>query len=52
MFTVAAICSPDCDNGNCTEPGVCSCDEGWNGTTCSDGKFFLYQLYFFSQQEY
>jgi len=27
-------CDPPCDNGVCVEPGVCECDEGFEGDYC------------------
>ena len=33
-----AICSPPCDNGECTAPDTCVCVEGWDGSTCDQGE--------------
>ena len=30
----AAVCSPSCDHGNCTAPGTCTCESGWEGAVC------------------
>jgi len=27
-------CNPPCDNGDCVEPNVCECDEGYEGEYC------------------
>jgi hypothetical protein len=31
----SAICSSNCENGNCTIPGTCLCYPGWYGVNCS-----------------
>merc|ERR1711913_153201 len=28
------LCDPSCDNGECIEPDVCECDEGFTGDYC------------------
>ena len=30
------VCDPGCVNGNCTAPNTCTCETGFNGTTCLD----------------
>jgi hypothetical protein len=37
IFT--AICNQSCLHGVCTEPYVCTCLAGWNGTDCDQRKF-------------
>jgi len=29
-------CDPPCENGECIEPGVCDCDDGFTGDYCED----------------
>ena len=30
-----AICDmPECRHGDCTEPDVCDCHDGWDGAAC------------------
>jgi hypothetical protein len=31
------VYSPDCVNGRCSSPGVCTCDEGYEGGVCDSG---------------
>ena len=38
-FFFIAICNQTCVHGACTQPYVCSCLAGWNGTSCNQGKF-------------
>ena len=33
-----AICNFVCDNGDCTQPGQCTCHPGWTGDNCTQGK--------------
>lgn len=28
------VCTAGCFHGNCTEPGICTCQEGWSGPSC------------------
>ena len=36
--THTAICTSPCINGNCFQPNNCTCDQGWTGPVCSEGK--------------
>ena len=36
-YIFPAVCSPDCVFGRCSSPGVCSCDEGYEGGVCDSG---------------
>ena len=38
LMYILAICNPACDNGKCTSPGKCTCNEGWEGPTCNQGE--------------
>ena len=35
IYTVT--CIPECVNGECRDPRVCVCDDGWTGEDCSQG---------------
>ena len=42
----AALCFPECINGQCTipipgQPGVCVCDSGWTGEGCNESKTLM-----------
>ena len=46
LHCMPVLCSPACQNGNCTPNGTCECDEGWTGEQCDEGKLQLCcQLY-------
>ncbi|GFY45369.1 hypothetical protein TNIN_359211 [Trichonephila inaurata madagascariensis] len=30
-----AVCKDGCVNGECVSPNICSCDEGWQGSNCT-----------------
>ena len=32
---ILAICNNGCLNGNCTRPNVCTCNQGYRGSTCA-----------------
>ena len=31
------MCNSGCVNGNCTRPNFCTCNQGYRGSTCSEG---------------
>ena len=31
------VCHPPCENGECVSHGLCNCNRGWTGSTCSSG---------------
>ena len=33
-YFMIAICDPECENGVCIAPGMCDCDESWEGFRC------------------
>jgi|GEM_PF-449857 len=33
-FTCNPVCDPECVNGDCTAPDLCSCDPGWSDALC------------------
>ena len=38
-YNSAAVCSPSCKNGGtCSSPNTCTCTDGWNGESCTNGK--------------
>ncbi len=41
---LVAICTSSCLNGNCTLPDTCTCNIGWEGSTCIEGSSDLYCL--------
>ena len=36
-FNFLAVCQNGCHNGECINPGSCSCRTGWTGDTCFEG---------------
>ena len=39
LIISSALCHPAClNNGTCTSPGVCECEDGWEGDYCEQGK--------------
>ena len=42
-----AVCTPECENGDCTAPDTCTCTSGWTGPTCKICKY-LFSLPSFS----
>ena len=32
---ILAICNNGCSNGRCTGPNVCTCNQGYRGSTCA-----------------
>ena len=34
ILQFAALCEPECQNGVCLSPGICSCSSGWGGFRC------------------
>ena len=37
----SAICTSECVHGTCTAPNVCTCDQGWRGEQCAEGKLVV-----------
>ena len=33
---ILAICTDGCVEGNCTAPGICKCENGWEGRKCDE----------------
>ncbi|GFS54929.1 hypothetical protein TNIN_100831 [Trichonephila inaurata madagascariensis] len=40
-----AVCKDGCVNGECVSPNICSCDEGWQGSNCTQGQPYHLNLY-------
>ena len=40
-FNITAVCTQGCQHGDCVKPNVCNCEKGWEGATCSEGKFYF-----------
>ena len=38
MILFLAVCTPECENGDCTGPNECKCYTGWKGDRCRQGK--------------
>ena len=43
---ILAICNNGCVNGRCTRPNVCTCNQGYRGSTCREG--LLVKVFVFS----
>ena len=41
-----AVCDPECMHGDCTSPGICSCNAGYEGHRCEDRKHILFIIAF------
>jgi len=37
MINISAYCKQPCVFGNCTSPGICTCNHGYSGLTCEGG---------------
>ncbi len=42
LIPLSAVCNPGCINGGeCTSPGVCTCNSNWTDATCSTRMLFF-----------
>ena len=37
VLLIAECYTPECVEGMCTAPDVCTCDSGWTGSGCTNG---------------
>jgi len=44
-------CDPPCENGECIEPGVCDCEEGFTGDYCDEEEEELEEYEHFTTEE-